>query len=136
MLHFGDLGWVRLVCRRTEGDGSGEKKPCYTSADSTHIQIDGENQQKGYLDLPDRNIISVGAKCFRSGEASGIVDFFPLPHESDANIRKYLDANVMLSGGETSLLALNVSMERLSFQPGSLACGFHDTSYQNHEVRL
>ena len=53
-----------------------KEKPCHISADyETVLKSTAEIDKKETCDLPDRNIITVGAKYFRYGkEASGIDD--------------------------------------------------------------
>ena len=58
-------------------------------------------------EVPDRNIIVVGAKCFCYNEKP-----VESPYESDANIRENRYANVVLSGRTTMFQWIFVHMER------------------------
>ena len=78
-------------------------KQCYISADyDTVLKSTAEIDKMETCDLPDRNIITVGAECFRCGkEASGIDDtsFRCLMNLTPTSAR--ISPNVVLSGGTT-----------------------------------
>eukprot|EP01134_Creolimax_fragrantissima_P001247 CFRG1247T1 len=126
-----------------------KEKCCYVAYDyDEEIELDRLSNSVEEYTLPDGQVISVGAECFRCPEALFHPEMLGLEMQglhglayssifrSDVNIRKELFNNVTLSGGTTMILGLSSRLEKelVSLAPKASAVQVTSTPNQEYSV--